>query len=130
MINVQKIIAPPKDFTTMVARKQPSNDYMLNGIVVSKKSGKAYNVEIQINTKTLEANSNVKVSCSCDDFKFRWAAVLHKEGALLNPKNFRLDEPKVTNPNGIQSACKHIHTFMKTEMDNTLRGFSGRKGSL
>lgn len=130
MIQVSKIIKPPKDFDTMISRKNGQRDFALSGVVVNKKSGKGYNVEIQMDTKHLTMQSNVKVACTCDDFKFRWAAVLYKQGALLNPNHFRLDEPKKTNPSGELNACKHIHTFMKTEMDKTLKSFSAKSGKL
>ena len=130
MISIQKLMQPPKDFNTMVARKTGSQDYRVDGVVVNKKSGKGYNVSIQMDTKKMEPNSNVKVMCSCDDFKFRWAYVLYTKGALLNPKNFVLEPPNKTNPNQTMNACKHIHTFIKAEMDNTLKTFSKRKGAL
>lgn len=130
MIDIKKLIHAPKDLATMVTRKSATRAYAVDGIAVNKKSGQAYNISIQMDTETMEVTSKVKVMCTCDDFKFRWAAVLHTQGALLNPKNFRLDPPKVTNPDNIQNACKHIHAFMQNEMAGKLKTFSPRKGTL
>ena len=130
MILITKLSKEPKDFNTMVSRKVPSIPYVVNGVVVNKKSGKAYNVEIHMNTEELSATSKVKVACTCDDFKFRWAYALDQKGALLNPKKFRLDPPTKTNPDESVNACKHIHTFIKTELAKTLKGFSNRTNKL
>lgn len=130
MINIQKLIQPPKDFDTMIARKTRVQDYIIDGVVINKKSGKGYNVAIHMDTEQLTPKSNLKVYCSCSDFKFRWAYVLYKQGALLNPKEFVLEPPKKTNPDNKMNACKHIHTFMKTELDHTLKSFSSKKGEL
>ncbi len=130
MVDIMSLTVEPKDYTKMVARKLSTDKYNVKGVVFNKGSKNVYNVEIQMDTETLEKTSKVRVSCSCDDFKFRWAAVLHTKGGLLNPNKFRLDPPKVTNPNNVVQACKHIHTFIKNEMDHKLRTISTRRDSL
>lgn len=130
MIDVAKIIQPPKDIDTMITRKVNHFDYKVNGVAVNKKSGKGYNITILMNTKELQQDSKVKVVCTCEDFKYRWAYVLWTKDALLNPKEFQLTPPEKTNPDEKMNACKHIHAFMKNEMDKTLKTFSRRKGVL
>lgn len=134
MINVSDIARPPKDYDSMVSRKIRDIDYILNGVVVNKnsstKSPKAYNVDIHLDTPKLLPTSKCRVSCTCHDFQFRWAYVLWKKDALLNPRNYVLEPPKITNPDGILNACKHIHTFMKAEMDKVLRQMSNRKNQI
>jgi len=130
MINIKKLIQPPKDFFDMVARKGKDDKFHISGIVINKKSTKGYNVEIEMDTEHLTPDSNLKVSCTCDDFKFRWAYVLYEQDALLNPKTFVLEPPKKTNPKGNTNACKHIHTFMKTELDNSLKSFAKSKNRI
>lgn len=130
MIAVKLLAKPPKDHDTMLTRKVSGQEYMIQGVAVNKKSHKAYNIEIQMDTKELEPTSKVKVVCNCEDFKFRWAYVLHTQGALLNPRNFQLTPPEKTNPNEVMNACKHIHAFIKNEFDHMLKTFSNKKQAL
>jgi len=130
MIEIQKLANEPKDFNTMVSRKNGTLPFLVKGVVINKKSGKAYNIDIHMDTEKMTAQSKVKVACSCDDFKYRWAYTLHQKGSLLNPKSFVLEPPKITNPDGNVNACKHIHTFIKTELSKTLKSFSTRKNKL
>ena len=130
MIPVKDLIKPPKDLDTMITRKVNDFDYKVNGVAVNKKSGKGYNITIMMDTKELTMDSNVKVVCTCEDFKYRWAYVLYTKDALLNPKTFQLTPPEKTNPNEVMNACKHIHAFMKNEMEHKLKTFSKRKGTL
>ena len=74
-----------------------------------------------MDTEKLAANSKVRVACTCDDFKFRWAYILYQRGALLHPNRFVLEPPKITNPNMEINACKHIHTFIKNEFNKGLK---------
>ena len=130
MISLQDLAKQPKDYNTMVARKTGSTLNKVEGVVINKKSGKGYNVVISMDTEEMQPNSMLKVYCNCDDFKFRWAYVLDQKDALLFPSKFRLDPPKSTNPDQVMNACKHIHTFIKSESDKGLKTFSKRKGSL
>ena len=54
------------------------------------------------------AETPVKVYCSCHDFQFRWAYVLHQHKALLYTENFVLEPPKHRNPGMVVGACKHL----------------------
>lgn len=130
MIHISKIMKPPKDHDTMITRKDNHFDYIVNGVAINKKSKKAYNITIHMDTKEMTPDSKVKVVCNCEDFKFRWAYVLWTKDALLNPRMFQLTPPEKTNPDETMNACKHIHSFIKNEMDKTLRAFSNRKDSL
>lgn len=130
MIALKKLASEPKDGSTMISRKSASVPFRVEGIVINKKSGKGYNIAVLMDSEKLELTSNLKVSCSCHDFKFRWAYVLYKQDALLTPNQFVLDPPKITNPSENISACKHIHKFMNDEVDRTLKTFSRRKGTL
>lgn len=101
---------------------------ILAGIVVSKNSGKAYSIQIQMDTNELQVNSNIKVFCNCDNFKFQWAYVLHKHNALIAPQNFILLPPKQTNPNLDIGCCKHIKVFLELAHENQLRKLNMMKG--
>lgn len=48
-----------------------------------------------------------KVSCSCDDFKFRQSYVLDKNDAAEEDYS-NGEPPDITNPNRIPYCCKHI----------------------
>jgi len=130
MIELQSLSLAPKDYATMVARKTGTHKHKVDGVVVNKKSGKGYNIEIQMDTEELQKDSKLKVFCNCDDFKFRWAYVLDQKQALLYPSKFLLDSPKKTNPDQVMNACKHVHTFIKSELDKGLKVFGNKQGSL
>jgi hypothetical protein len=74
-----------------------------------------YYVSIGSNEEKLNTESNVKVFCSCPDFRYTFAYALHKLGALLFPeifpKPFTTIPPKHRNPYMIPWACKHIYTI-------------------
>jgi len=112
------------DSSKMVVRHGAKIPHHLGGVVVNKKSETAYTINIESDTPELELNSNIKVSCTCDDFKFRWAAVLYTKDALIKPTRFRLDPPKKTNPNMDVGACKHVNEFIIHIMSSKIRGFS------
>lgn len=51
-------------------------------------------------------NKDIRISCSCPDFKYRFAYV-----ATMNDYQFeepQLLAPKITNPDKLGSGCKHI----------------------
>jgi hypothetical protein len=130
MVTIKSLAHAPKDIDTMLTRKVAGQDYMIQGVALNKKSHKSYNIELQMDTKTMEPDSMVKVVCNCEDFKFRWAYVLSEQGALLNPRNFQLTPPVKTNPDETLNACKHIHAFIHQEMKHALKVFSNRKNAL
>jgi len=130
MIPVKDLVSIPKDANVIVSRKNDTKNYKIEGYVVNKMNTSGYNIEVQMDTKRLTPDSNVKVYCSCPDFKFRCAYPLSLEGALLNPNRFQLTPANKTNPNNIMKACKHLHTFMKLEMERKLREFSQIKDEM
>lgn len=130
MINILDIAAKPNDYDTMITRKVQSAKNSLEGVVLNKKSHKAYNVTIKFDTPQLQKDSLVSVYCNCDDFKYRWAYPLFEKDALLNVRNFQLTPPEKTNPKGELNACKHIHAFAYAELQNALKVFSNKKNSI
>lgn len=55
----------------------------------------------------LDAKLNVKVSCSCADFLYRWEVALHNKGAAdIEYSNGAF--PTMTNPSGKHATCKHL----------------------
>ena len=111
-------------------RETIHKDGILGGFVVSKQTGKAYAIQVQMDTLELQAASKVKVFCNCDDFKFRWAYVLHKFDGLIAPQNFILLPPKITNPNMVVGCCKHIKVFLEKAHDHSLARLNMVKGQI
>lgn len=133
MINWQNLIKNVdqkdiEDYSEL--REGNSKPGILNGILFSKKSGKGYNIIVQTNTEKLLDNSLVRVYCNCDDFKFRWAYVLHKFDGLIAPQNFILLPPKITNPNMTVGCCKHIKVFLEKAHDHSLARLNMVKGQI
>lgn len=111
-------------------RESHHGNGILAGIVVSKGSSKAYSIQVQMDTDTLQKNSKVKVFCNCDNFKFQWAYVLHKYNALIAPQNFILLPPKQTNPNQNIGCCKHIKVFLEMAYNHQLKRINMMKGQV
>lgn len=111
-------------------RETKHDNHILSGFVVSKNSGKPYAIQIQMDTELFSLNSRVKVFCNCDDFKFRWAYVLHKFNALIAPQNFVLLPPKQTNPNMEIGCCKHIKVFLELANHTNLKKLNMVKGQI
>ena len=109
-------------------RETQHGDEILAGIVVSKQSGKAYSIRIQMDSEFLDANTKVKVYCNCDNFKFQWAYVLHKYDSLIAPQNFILLPPKIKNPTLEIGCCKHIKVFLELAFQNQLKRLNMIKG--
>lgn len=109
-------------------RETQHGDEILAGIVVSKQSGKAYSIRIQMDSEFLDANTKVKVYCNCENFKFQWAYVLNKHNALIAPQNFILLPPKQTNPDLKIGCCKHIKVFLELAHEKRLRKLNMQKG--
>ena len=130
MINIMELLDNPKDHDSMVTRKSSIQTGRINGIVVNKKSQQGYSVNFILDTDELTPKTMCKVNCTCADFKFRWAYVLSKQDALINPTNFILTPPKVTNPSEKLKACKHIHKFAADELAHKLRLMSSKKNTI
>ena len=121
----------PKDMLDFGEFRETKNeDGILAGFVVSKQSGKPYAIQIQMNTQTLQPNTKIKAYCNCDDFKFRWAYVLHKFDGLIAPQNFILLPPKQTNPNMEVGCCKHIKVFLEKASEHSLARLNMVKGQI
>lgn len=111
-------------------RETIHKDGVLGGFVVSKQTGKAYIIQVHMNTLEFKSNTEVKVFCNCDDFKFRWAYVLHKFDSLIAPQNFILLPPKQTNPNMAVGCCKHIKVFLEKANEHALTRLNMVKGHI
>lgn len=109
-------------------RETKDVDNLVAGFVVSKGSGKAYSIQVQMDTAHLGPHSKVKVFCNCDNFKFQWAYVLFKHDALIAPQNFILLPPKQTNPNLAVGCCKHIKVFLELKYKADLKKLNMVKG--
>ncbi|QRE00046.1 hypothetical protein [Burkholderia phage BCSR5] len=63
--------------------------------------------------KFLDDKLNVNVSCSCDDFLYRWEWALANRGASdIFYSNGQ--HPDVTNPGMIPAQCKHLVKLVET----------------
>lgn len=56
----------------------------------------------------LDTNLNVKISCSCPDFLYRWEWALHNRGAA-DIEYSNGDFPDITNPKYKPACCKHLY---------------------
>lgn len=130
MIKANEFMQIPSDSASMVVRRGLITKNKVNGIVINKKSQHAYNIQVEMNTENLEPTSEIRVSCSCDDFQFRWAWVLDQRGALLNRNHYVLTPPNVTNPTHKLGACKHINEFIRNYLTTSVKTFSPKKGAL
>lgn len=109
-------------------RETHHDNGILAGIVVSKNSGKAYSIQVHMDTNKITRDSKVKVFCNCDNFKFQWAYVLHKYDSLIAPQNFILLPPKIKNPTLEIGCCKHIKVFLELAFQNQLKRLNMIKG--
>lgn len=90
-----------KGIATAICRSYTPKEYKLGRIVDAKDKSK-YTTSI----KFVDKNLNVKVSCSCPDYTFRWEYANHKAGA--SDIVYSNGEPPVeTNPNMKPGLCKH-----------------------
>ena len=74
--------------------------------IISAANG--HNVEIIIMDEKINIHSPVKIYCDCEFFKYNLAYSLHKNNALLHPKNFILSPPRKKNQSLQLSGCKHV----------------------
>lgn len=75
-------------------------------VKIKVKSGKEHHI-----MPVILNNNDVQVSCTCHDFKWRFAWYNNKAGALYGPKpkpyTKKTNRPPV-NPNGVAGVCKHL----------------------
>jgi hypothetical protein len=102
-----------------------SREKSLNKLVVNK----VINVLLQPDFFTISANINnhiptiniignmnngitpdhiVQISCSCESFKYEFAASINNINALINPDDFNTGAALKKNKFNIPSGCKHI----------------------
>lgn len=56
----------------------------------------------------IDKKLNVKCSCSCPDFLYRWEVALVNKGAA-DVEYSNGEQPDITNPKKIPAACKHMY---------------------
>lgn len=96
-----------KEITTKI--KDIKSDNISNILIIGSSS--KYTVQIKLLERKIELDTPVKVSCTCDSFKYEFEYVLFKNKGLIEENhpeaNFIL-APKKSNPNNVISGCKHI----------------------
>lgn len=91
-----------KGIATAICRSYSPREYS-NGRVVPAKDLNKYTTSI----KFLDKQLNVKVSCSCPDFMYRWEYANHRIG--VSDIIYSNGEPaRETNPLNRPGGCKHI----------------------
>jgi hypothetical protein len=81
-----------------------------NNIFIVSSTGK-YTQEVMIQDENIHLNSQCKVFCSCESFKYEFANAIFRSGSLLKPIEFVrsiIKRPKEKNQYNIPSGCKHI----------------------
>jgi len=88
---------------TAVCRTRTPLEYTIGHKVVKAKDQKPYTSSI----KFLDKKLNVKVSCSCPDYLFRWEVANHLVGAsdVIYSSG---EMPEGTNPDHRPGMCKHL----------------------
>lgn len=134
MISISQFQGPEiKDINEMEIRGSSRIANRIQNIVVNKNSGRSYYVIMELDTPTITPESKCKIKCSCQDFTYRWAAVLHQQGALLEADQMGMYKdvlPKVTNPNMKIGACKHIKYVIFEGLKGNIRPLSTEKGEI
>lgn len=128
MLRADEFMNIPSDSASMVVRRGEVIKHKISGAIVNKKSQSAYTVKVEMDTEVLVPHSQIRVSCSCDDFQFRWAWVLDQRGALLDRGRFVLTPPNVTNPEHKLGACKHVNEFIRNELTHGVTRFDPNPG--
>jgi len=138
----------PRDKDFIAAKKIPAENNIeiqenlrhCKIMIINKKTiiGKdpdrgSYIVEMEMDTPKLNSSSNVRVMCTCKDFNFRWAYVLNKKGALLNPKRFDIaisNPPVITNAGQQTGCCKHVQYSINAILQKRLSEISPITGEI
>jgi len=82
-----------------------------NGTIFIKSSTDKYIQEVEVRDEIIHLNSECKVFCSCESFKYEFANAVFKAGSLLKPIEFIrsiVKRPKEKNQFNTPSGCKHI----------------------
>lgn len=92
-----------KGLPTAVAKTYTPREYTLGMRLVRAKDQNKYVSSI----KFLDRSLNVKVSCSCPDFMFRWEFALAQAGAadIIYGNG---EPPDITNADQRPALCKHL----------------------
>ncbi len=134
MVFIKQFESPDiKDVSTMEIRASFMEDSKINSIVVNKASGRSYYVIMELDTPMITPNSKCRVKCSCQDFTFRWAAVLHKYDASLESKQMGVYAdmmPDQTNPDYKIDCCKHIKYTIREALKGNIKPLSSRPGHI
>jgi len=92
-----------KGFATAVAKTYTPTEYNVRGQRVNARDKNKYVSSV----KFIDAKLNVKVSCSCPDFCFRYEVANHVKGAAdVIYSNGEI--PESTNPEMRPGLCKHL----------------------
>lgn len=82
---------------------------------VSKSSSTGSSVSYESEIQFLTGN-NVKLSCSCDDFLFRFEYALYRKGAA-DIRHSNGEPPEVRNPSFTPGCCKHLIALREVLID-------------
>jgi hypothetical protein len=102
----------PLIYIRFTDRSKIDNYTLYIGFSKSQSSANVYNFEIQLEKMPLTLNTDIKLVCNCDNFKYQHQALLHKNNGLrvnkLLPKiAYKL--PKKIKPLYI---CKHLEAAL------------------
>jgi hypothetical protein len=88
---------------TAISKTYTPREIGVDGRIVPAKDHNKYVSSI----KFLDPKLNVKVSCSCPDYCFRWEVANHKHGAsdIIYSNG---EPPLERNPNNKPGLCKHL----------------------
>ncbi len=92
---------------TAICRSYTRKEYKLGRVKDASDKNK-YTTKIQF----ISRKYDVKVSCSCPDFTFRWEVANHRAG-VSDIKYSNGEPPTTTNPNMKPGGCKHILAMAK-----------------
>ena len=82
-----------------------------SGATLIKSSTSKYQQEVEIKDEHIHLNSQCKIFCTCESFKYEFANAVFRAGSLLKPIEFVrsiIKRPKEKNEYNIASGCKHI----------------------
>lgn len=97
---------------TAVARTYSPREFIIGGRLIKARDQNRYTSSIKFLSKSL----NVKVSCSCPDYMFRWEWANAQQGAsdIIYGNG---EPPDDTNPQYNPGMCKHLLALRKKIKD-------------